>query len=417
MFPQRHDVVDGHVVLVDVVPLDDELVALLEKLAMNLSFALDNFQRDDARRSAEAALRQSETRFRDFAAAAGEYVWEADLEGRMTYISSRVQSVWGYSDQELTGRRPAEYMPSGEAERVREWIRHNLRPDGSFNDLEHMILNRQGETRWLLLKDNLTDKFYSFDASLLPDGGYAVEIIASDAPSHSPGQALTSTRDSARFEVDTTPPRIDDLKASVEGSQIHVTLRASDGFSNIKRAEYSVDAADWQYVEPVGQLADSKSANYDFQAALRAGGWTDPLRTFARSGRPLLGVCLGMQLLFECGDELGPTAGLGLIAGRVTLMTPSAPLKVPHVGWNSLEHVREHPLFSGVKHHVDFYFVHSYHCLPSDPADVVARCDYGGAFVAAVARANVAGTQFHPEKSQPSGLGILENFAAWDPAC
>ena len=130
---------------------DDELVALLEKLAMNLSFALDNFQRDDARRSAEAALRQSETRFRDFAAAAGEYVWEADLEGRMTYISSRVQSVWGYSDQELTGRRPAEYMPPGEAERVREWIRHNLRPDGSFNDLEHMIFNRQGETRWLLI--------------------------------------------------------------------------------------------------------------------------------------------------------------------------------------------------------------------------------------------------------------------------
>ena len=152
-------------------------------------------------------------------------------------------------------------------------------------------------------------------------------------------------------------------------------------------------------------------------ATLHAGGWADPLRTFARSGRPLLGVCLGMQLLFDCGDEHGPTAGLGLMAGRVTLMTPSAPLKVPHVGWNSLEHVREHPLFSGVKHHVDFYFVHSYHCLPSDPADVVARCDYGGAFVAAVARANVAGTQFHPEKSQPSGLGILENFAAWDPTC
>ena len=79
---------------------------------------------------------------------------------------------------------------------------------------------------------------------------------------------MTSLRDSARFEVDTTPPRIDGLRASVEGSQIHVTFRAADGFSNIKRAEYSLDAGDWQYVEPVGQLADSKSASYDFLAAV-----------------------------------------------------------------------------------------------------------------------------------------------------
>ena len=150
-----------------------------------------------------------------------------------------------------------------------KWTVH----DDNDDQMVYSVYYRgDGETRWLLLKENVTDKFYSFDASLFPDGGYTVEIIASDAPSHSPGQALTSTRDSARFEVDTTPPRIDDLKASVEGSQIHVTLHASDGFSNIKRAEYSVDAADWQYVEPVGQLADSKSANYDFQVALRAGG-------------------------------------------------------------------------------------------------------------------------------------------------
>ena len=94
---------------------------------------------------------------------------------------------------------------------------------------------------------------------MLPDGGYTVEVLASDAPSHSPGQALTSTRDSARFEVDTTPPRIDDLKASLEGAQIHVSFRAADGFSNIKRAEYSVDAGDWQYVEPVGPTRGFKN--------------------------------------------------------------------------------------------------------------------------------------------------------------
>ncbi|HYL19996.1 MAG TPA: EAL domain-containing protein [Burkholderiales bacterium] len=130
---------------------DDELVGLLDKLAMNLSFALDNFQREDARRAAEDALRESENRFRDFAAAAGEYVWEADIEGRTTYVSSRVQSVWGYTDQELIGHTPADFMPAGEAERVRDWLGHNMRPDGSFSDLEHMILNRQGETRWLLI--------------------------------------------------------------------------------------------------------------------------------------------------------------------------------------------------------------------------------------------------------------------------
>ncbi len=143
-----------------------------------------------------------------------------------------------------------------------KWTVHD---DNDDQMVYSVFFRGDGETRWLLLKDNLTDKFYSFDASLLPDGGYTVEVVASDAPSHSPGQALTSTRDSARFEVDTTPPRIEELKASAEGAQIHVSFRATDGFSNIKRAEYSVDAADWQYVEPVGELADSKSASYDFQ--------------------------------------------------------------------------------------------------------------------------------------------------------
>src|SRR5580698_1339919 len=125
-----------------------------------------------------------------------------------------------------------------------------------------------GDARWLLLKDNLTDKFYSFDASLLPDGGYTIKVVASDAPSHSPGQALTAEKESARFEVDTTPPQIENLAASVEGDKIHVTFRAVDSFSNIKRAEYSLDAGEWQFVEPAGQLSDSKTESYDFRVAL-----------------------------------------------------------------------------------------------------------------------------------------------------
>jgi hypothetical protein len=143
-----------------------------------------------------------------------------------------------------------------------KWSAH----DENDDQLVYSLYYRgDGETRWLLLKDNLTDKAYSFDASLLPDGGYKVKVIASDAPSHSPGEGLTASKESRRFEVDTTPPRIENLTASIEGSLIHVTFRAADGFSAIKRAEYSMDAGEWKFVEPVGQLSDSKTENYDFK--------------------------------------------------------------------------------------------------------------------------------------------------------
>ena len=122
----------------------------------------------------------------------------------------------------------------------------------------------EGQTRWLLLKDGLGEKFYSFDASLLPDGGYEIKVVASDSPSHSPGEALSAERESDRFEVDTTPPQIEDLKASVQGGKVRVQFRAADSFSTIKRAEYSLDAGDWHFVEPVGQLSDAKTEDYDF---------------------------------------------------------------------------------------------------------------------------------------------------------
>jgi sugar lactone lactonase YvrE len=177
----------------------------------------------------------------------------------------------GVPDTSAAGGSPQprfETPPPATRDRDSIGVKWTVHDDNDDQMVYSVYYRGDGESRWLLLKDDLTDKFYSFDAALLPDGGYTVEVMASDAPSHSPGQALTSVRDSARFEVDTTPPRIDDLRASVEGSQIHVTFRAADGFSNIKRAEYSLDAGDWQYVEPVGQLADSKSASYDFLAAV-----------------------------------------------------------------------------------------------------------------------------------------------------
>lgn len=125
-----------------------------------------------------------------------------------------------------------------------------------------------GQSRWLLLRDNLSEKFYSFEASLLPDGGYTIKVVASDAPSHTPGEALSAQKESDRFEVDTTPPVIEDLKASVQGNKLHVQFRAVDSFSPVKRAEYSLDAGEWQFIEPVGQLSDSKSETYDFVVPL-----------------------------------------------------------------------------------------------------------------------------------------------------
>jgi hypothetical protein len=148
-----------------------------------------------------------------------------------------------------------------------KWTVH----DDNDDQLTYSVYYRgDGQTRWLLLKGSLSDKFYSFDASLLPDGGYTVKVIASDAPSHSPQEALSAEKESSRFEVDTTPPQILELKASMttKGTEFHVQFHAIDNFSPIKRAEYSIDAGEWHFVEPVGQLSDSRSESYDFNAAI-----------------------------------------------------------------------------------------------------------------------------------------------------
>ena len=144
-------------------------------------------------------------------------------------------------------------------------VKWSVHDDNDDQMVYSVYYRGDGESRWLLLKDNLTDKFYSFDASLLPDGGYTVKVVASDAVSHSPSQGLSAERESGRFEVDTTPPQIQNLAASPESGQIHVVFRAADSFSPIKQAEYSVDASDWHLIEPVGQISDSKIENYDFR--------------------------------------------------------------------------------------------------------------------------------------------------------
>ncbi|MGH9498554.1 MAG: hypothetical protein ACRD3L_05380 [Terriglobales bacterium] len=170
-----------------------------------------------------------------------------------------------------SGQAHFDVQPSPTHDRDSIGVKWSVHDDNDDQMVYSIYYRGDGESRWLLLKDNVTDKFYSFDASLVPDGGYTVKVVASDAPSHSPGEGLTAERESARFEVDTTPPQIT-VKATVEGGQIHVTGSALDSFSPIKKAEFSVDASDWQYVEPVGQLSDAKNENYDFKVATPAAG-------------------------------------------------------------------------------------------------------------------------------------------------
>ncbi len=146
-------------------------------------------------------------------------------------------------------------------------------------------------------------------------------------------------------------------------------------------------------------------------AALAERGLDTLVREVAASGRPVLGVCLGFQLLFADSDEGGGGAGLSLLPGTVRRLQTHRG-KVPHMGWNPVHLVRPSALLDGVAEAEHMYFVHSYAATPDDPADVAATADYGGEIVAAAERGNVAGTQFHPEKSGAAGLRVYANFVA-----
>jgi glutamine amidotransferase len=141
--------------------------------------------------------------------------------------------------------------------------------------------------------------------------------------------------------------------------------------------------------------------------------------TVVAGGRPFFGICVGMQLLADRGLEHGIHKGLGWIGGEVNLIQPSdKALKVPHMGWNTLTYLRSHPLFDGIPGGPEgwhAYFVHSYQFQAKDPNGVLAAADYGGPVTAAIARGNIAGSQFHPEKSQKLGLKLISNFLQWRP--
>ena len=180
---------------------------------------------------------------------------------------------------------------------------------------------------------------------------------------------------------------------------------------NVTSAPEAIAAADSIVLPGVGAFADCRRglmAVPGLEAALH--------EAVMIRARPFLGICVGMQLMADAGREFETVAGLGWIAGEVTAIEPAdAELKIPHMGWNEIEPRSAHPLLAGLGPGVHAYFVHSYHFRLADPTDLVATTDYGGALAAVVGRDNIAGTQFHPEKSQEAGLRLIRNFLRWRP--
>jgi imidazole glycerol-phosphate synthase subunit HisH len=175
-----------------------------------------------------------------------------------------------------------------------------------------------------------------------------------------------------------------------------------------------VAAADRIVLPGVGAFADC------YRGLHRIVGMRDALeRAVRQQGRPFLGICVGMQLMASRGLEHGVHEGLDWIDGEVAAIQPTDPtLKIPHMGWNTLDVRRPHPLLSGIETGpggLHAYFVHSYHLTPANTGDLVAVTDYGGPVTAMVACDNLAGTQFHPEKSQRLGLALIANFLSWRP--
>lgn len=148
----------------------------------------------------------------------------------------------------------------------------------------------------------------------------------------------------------------------------------------------------------------------DAIAELKRKDFVQPLRDYVDSGKPFLGICLGLQLLFDVSYEDGEWEGLGIVPGKVVRFADQPDLKIPHMGWNSLEIARPTPLLEGIENGSFVYFVHSYYVVPEDESVIIARTEHGTRFTSAISRGNLNATQFHPEKSQKVGLALLKNF-------
>jgi imidazole glycerol-phosphate synthase subunit HisH len=180
---------------------------------------------------------------------------------------------------------------------------------------------------------------------------------------------------------------------------------------SVTRSPEAIAAADSIVLPGVGAFADCRRGLMGvpgLEAAL--------YEVVMIRARPFLGICVGMQLMAQAGREFESVDGLGWIGGEVVAIQPTDPaLKIPHMGWNEIEPRRAHPLLAGLDAGVHAYFVHSYHFRLADPADLLASTDYGGPLAAVIGHDNLAGTQFHPEKSQEAGLRLIGNFLRWRP--
>lgn len=198
------------------------------------------------------------------------------------------------------------------------------------------------------------------------------------------------------------------------------------GIGNLGSLRHAVHSQGWDTVS-VSTLDDFAGLTHlllpgvgaytSAMARLAETGLIEPICHFAAEGRPVMGICLGMQILTETGVEGGDTPGLGLIPGKVVPIKAQPGLRLPHMGWNESRQMRAHPVLKGIRNDVDFYFVHSYRVVAGEPDTVLAETEYGERFPSVIGKGNVVGAQFHPEKSQANGLRLLDNFCQWDGIC
>ncbi len=196
------------------------------------------------------------------------------------------------------------------------------------------------------------------------------------------------------------------------------------GTGNLRSVQKALEAAgarvlctnDPHKVKEAGRLVlPGVGAFGDFMAGLRARGLDEIVKDVVGRGVPMLGICVGMQALFDVGEEMAEYAGLGLLPGRVVRFDESLGVKIPHTGWNQLQARDDAPLFKGINPGAYVYFNHSFYCRAEAPSDVTATVDYGLQVACSVQRGNIFGVQFHPEKSQAVGLQILTNFLEVEP--